>query len=123
MKFKKGKKVLSLVLAALMVLSVMPTSMLIQKANAATAFEGGKEVADGTWKGWTWSVFGNSTAVANNTIKENIKLDTPCPQTILIYSLIYNGICSSGGKPPPYIFETICNTIDSGISQIISIRR
>ena len=71
MKFKKGKKVLSLVLAALMVLSVMPTSMLIQKANAATAFEGGKEVADGTWKGWTWSVFGNSTAVANNTIKEN----------------------------------------------------
>ena len=67
MKFKKGKKVLSLVLAALMVLSVMPTSMLIQKANAATAFEGGKEVADGTWKGWTWSVFGNSTAVANNT--------------------------------------------------------
>lgn len=56
MKFKKGKKVLSLVLAALMVLSVMPTSMLIQKANAATAFEGGKEVADGTWKGWTWSV-------------------------------------------------------------------
>ena len=58
MKFKKGKKVLSLVLAALMVLSVMPTSMLIQKANAATAFEGGKEVADGTWKGWTWSVFG-----------------------------------------------------------------
>ena len=50
MKFKKGKKVLSLVLAALMVLSVMPTSMLIQKANAATAFEGGKEVADGTWK-------------------------------------------------------------------------
>ena len=44
MKFKKGKKVLSLVLAALMVLSVMPTSMLIQKANAATAFEGGKEV-------------------------------------------------------------------------------
>ena len=71
MKFKKGKKVLSLVLAALMVLSVMPTSMLIQKANAATAFEGGKEVADGTWKGWTWTVFGNSTAVANNTIKEN----------------------------------------------------
>lgn len=71
MKFKKGKKVLSLVLAALMVLSVMPTSMLIQKANAATAFEGGKEVADGTWKGWTWSVFGNSSAVANNTIKEN----------------------------------------------------
>ena len=71
MKFKKGKKVLSLVLAAFMVLSVMPTSMLIQKANAATAFEGGKEVADGTWKGWTWSVFGNSTAVANNTIKEN----------------------------------------------------
>ena len=64
MKFKKGKKVLSLVLAALMVLSVMPTSMLIQKANAATAFEGGKEVADGTWKGWTWTVFGNSTAVA-----------------------------------------------------------
>ena len=47
MKFKKGKKVLSLVLAALMVLSVMPTSMLIQKANAATAFEGGKEVAHG----------------------------------------------------------------------------
>lgn len=71
MKFKKGKKVLSLVLAALMVLSVMPTSMLIQKANAATAFEGGKEVADGTWKGWTWTVFGNSAAVANNTIKEN----------------------------------------------------
>lgn len=71
MKFKKGKKVLSLVLAALMVLSVMPTSMLIQKANAATAFEGGKEVADGTWKGWTWSVFGGGTAVANNTIKEN----------------------------------------------------
>lgn len=71
MKFKKGKKVLSLVLAALMVLSVMPTSMLIQKANAATAFEGGKEVADGTWKGWTWSVFGSGTAVANNTIKEN----------------------------------------------------
>ena len=28
-------------------------------------------MADGTWKGWTWTVFGNSTAVANNTIKEN----------------------------------------------------
>ena len=80
MKFKKGKKVLSLVLAALMVLSVMPTSMLIQKANAATAFEGGKEVADGTWKGWTWSVFGNSTAVANNTIKE-IQRSNPAPRT------------------------------------------
>ena len=51
MKFKKGKKVLSLVLAALMVLSVMPTSMLIQKQTPQQLLEGGKEVADGTWEG------------------------------------------------------------------------
>ncbi len=39
-----------------MVLSVMPTSMLIQSKRRNSFWKRGKEVADGTWKGWTWSV-------------------------------------------------------------------
>lgn len=48
-----------------MVVSLIPVNSLMTKANAAskTTFEGGKTVEDGTWKGWTWNVFGSSTDV------------------------------------------------------------
>ena len=62
---KEVRKIVASVLAFLMVVSLIPVNSLMTKANAAskTTFEGGKTVEDGTWKGWTWNVFGSSTDV------------------------------------------------------------
>ena len=62
---KEVRKIVASVLAFLMVVSLIPVNSLMTKANAAskTTFEGGKTVGDGTWKGWTWNVFGSSTDV------------------------------------------------------------
>ena len=59
---KEVRKIVASVLAFLMVVSLIPINSLMTKANAAskTTFEGGKTVEDGTWKGWTYSAFGNS---------------------------------------------------------------
>ena len=52
-------------MTVLMALTLVPTWLLggalatTAKADDAT-FEGGKEITEGAWKGWTWSVFGNS---------------------------------------------------------------
>ncbi len=70
---KEVRKIVASVLAFLMVVSLIPVNGLMTKANAAstTTFEGGKTVEDGTWKGWTWSVFGSGTSTANSSVKDN----------------------------------------------------
>ena len=51
-------------MTVLMALTLVPTWLLggalatTAKADDAT-FEGGKEITEGAWKGWTWSVFGS----------------------------------------------------------------
>ena len=70
---KEVRKIVASVLAFLMVVSLIPVNSLIVKADssAKTTFEGGKTVEDGTWKGWTWSVFGSGTKTANSSVKDN----------------------------------------------------
>lgn len=60
-------------MALLMIVGIMPTDWTTLSASAAdtTTFTGGTPVADGTWAGWTWSTFGNSTSASKNTIKDN----------------------------------------------------
>lgn len=70
MKKRTRQKWMAVVLAVLMVIGIMPTDWAASRASAATAFEGGTAVADGTWKDWTWSVFGGGTTTDNNTISE-----------------------------------------------------
>lgn len=75
---KEVRKIVASVLAFLMVVSLIPVNSLMTKANAAskTTFEGGKTVEDGTWKGWTYSAFGNSAkGSASDTGKGGISIE------------------------------------------------
>ena len=75
---KEVRKIVASVLAFLMVVSLIPVNGLMTKANAAskTTFEGGKTVEDGTWKGWTYSAFGNSAkGSASDTGKGGISIE------------------------------------------------
>lgn len=67
MKKGKGKKILAILMAALMVVGIMPMDWAAGiVANAATTFTGGEKVTSGEWKDWTWSTFGNSTSETKN---------------------------------------------------------
>lgn len=75
---KEVRKIVASVLAFLMVVSLIPVNSFMTKANAAskTTFEGGKTVEDGTWKGWTYSAFGNSAkGSASDTGKGGISIE------------------------------------------------
>ena len=60
---KEVRKIVASVLAFLLVVSLFQVNSLMTNAASKTTFEGGKTVEDGTWKGWTWNVFGSSTDV------------------------------------------------------------
>ena len=75
---KEVRKIVASVLALLMVVSLIPVNSLIVKADssAKTTFEGGQTVKDGTWKGWTYSAFGNSAkGSASDTGKGGISIE------------------------------------------------
>lgn len=67
---KKFRKIFAALMAVLMVVGIMPINNWAVRAVADTKFDGGKEVTEGIWKGWTWSVFGNSAG--NNVGKTSI---------------------------------------------------
>lgn len=71
MKNKAKQRWMAVLMALLMVVGMMPADWAASEVNAATAFEGGVAVTDGTWTGWTWSVFGNSTNTDTSSIKES----------------------------------------------------
>lgn len=70
---RKWKKILALVMTFLMLVGLLPTNLVATTVYAATDFTGGEKVTSGTWEGWTWSVFGNSTNTTNNTISDDGK--------------------------------------------------
>lgn len=75
MKKFRGRRLLAMVMAVLMVIGMMPTDWAATVASAATTFTVDQEITEGTWASWTWSVFGDGATNAgkDNTIKDNGK--------------------------------------------------
>ena len=73
MKKFKGRRLFAMVMAVLMVIGIMPTDWAVTSVSAATDFTVDQEIAEGTWAGWTWSVFGEGAGNAgkDNTITDN----------------------------------------------------
>lgn len=92
---KNRKRIVAAFMTVLMALTLVPTWLLggalatTAKADDAT-FEGGKEITEGAWKGWTWSVFGNSVLNGDKT-DNSIKVNDDD-------SITLNSANSKGGK-------------------------
>lgn len=68
---RRSRRYISLILAIVLIIGVTPMKWGVQSVKAEDSFTGGIVVENGQWKGWTWSVFGNSTTTDKNTIKSN----------------------------------------------------
>lgn len=102
MKKFRGRRLLAMVMAVLMVIGMMPTDWAATVASAATTFEGGQEVTDGTWAGWTWSVFGEGTGNAgtDNKITDN-------GSSVTLYSGNNKGKISGNNDGGNYLYRKV----------------
>ena len=111
MKKFRGRRLLAMVMAVLMVIGMMPTDWAATVASAATTFEGGQEVTDGTWAGWTWSVFGEGTGNigTDNKITDN-------GSSVTLYSGNNKGKISNNNDVGNYLYRKV----DAGSDFIIT---
>lgn len=65
MKKFRGRRLLAMVMAVLMVIGMMPTDWAATVASAATDFTKGETITSGNWAGWIYNPFGPNTASGN----------------------------------------------------------
>mgnify|MGYP004459007595 FL=1 len=102
MKKFRGRRLLAMVMAVLMVIGMMPTDWAATVASAATSFTGGQEVTEGTWAGWTWSVFGEGTGNigTDNKITDN-------GSSVTLYSGNNKGKISGNNDGGNYLYRKV----------------
>lgn len=98
----KGRRLFAMVMAVLMVIGIMPTDWTVTSVSAATTFTGGQEVTEGTWAGWTWSVFGEGTGNigTDNKITDN-------GSSVTLYSGNKKGKISNNNDGGNYLYRKV----------------
>ncbi len=95
MKFKRGKRVLAIVLAAVMVLGLIPANMFLNQAKAATS--GTVDLTKGLEKGKTYG----DDSIVKIEVLENMTVKTPDSGAFTIDGVSYTNYVQGENNPDP----------------------